>query len=59
MMIFELSFEEPNPNRAVRSVLTIGTSYIVGGLVLLAPYMLMQDSGRELGGCRPLARCWP
>ena len=49
MMRFELGLEEPNPKRAIRSVLTIGTSYVVGGLVPLAPYMLMRDSGRALG----------
>lgn len=49
MMRFELGLEEPNPKRAVRSACTIGGSYIVGGLVPLAPYMLMHDSGRALG----------
>ena len=49
MMRFELGLEEPNPKRAIRSALTIGTSYVVGGLVPLAPYMLMHDSGRALG----------
>jgi VIT1/CCC1 family predicted Fe2+/Mn2+ transporter len=49
MMRFELGLEEPNPKRAVRSAVTIGGSYIAGGLVPLAPYMLMHDSGRALG----------
>jgi VIT1/CCC1 family predicted Fe2+/Mn2+ transporter len=49
MMRFELGLEEPNPKRAVRSALTIGGSYIVSGLVPLAPYMLMHDSGQALG----------
>ena len=49
MMRFELGLEEPNPKRATRSALTIGTSYVVGGLVPLAPYILMHDSGRALG----------
>jgi VIT1/CCC1 family predicted Fe2+/Mn2+ transporter len=44
-----LGLEEPNPKRAIRSALTIGTSYVVGGLVPLAPYMLLRDSGRALG----------
>jgi VIT1/CCC1 family predicted Fe2+/Mn2+ transporter len=48
MMRFELGLEEPNPKRAMRSAFTIGTSYVVGGLVPLAPYMLMHDSGRAL-----------
>ena len=48
MMRFELGLEEPNPKRAFRSAFTIGASYVVGGLVPLAPYMLMHDSGRAL-----------
>jgi VIT1/CCC1 family predicted Fe2+/Mn2+ transporter len=48
MMRFELGLEEPNPKRAFRSALTIGASYVVGGLVPLAPYMLMRDSGQAL-----------
>jgi VIT1/CCC1 family predicted Fe2+/Mn2+ transporter len=41
MMRFELGFEEPDPNRARNSAVTIAVSYIVGGLVPLAPYMVM------------------
>jgi len=48
MMRFELGLEKPDPKRAVRSALTIAVSYIVGGLVPLAPYILMRDSGRAL-----------
>lgn len=48
MMRFELGLEKPDPKRAVRSALTIAGSYIVGGLVPLAPYILMQDSKRAL-----------
>jgi vacuolar iron transporter family protein len=44
MMRFELGLVEPDPRRAVRSAVTIAGSYIVGGLVPLAPYMLMRDS---------------
>ena len=44
-----LGLEEQNPKRALRSAATIGGSYIVGGLVPLAPYMLVQDSGHALG----------
>ncbi|MCL4499722.1 MAG: VIT1/CCC1 transporter family protein [Chloroflexi bacterium] len=40
MMREELGLEEPDPKRALRSALTIGLSYIVGGLVPLAPYTL-------------------
>ena len=41
MMKFELGFDEPDPRRARNSALTIAISYIVGGLVPLAPYMLV------------------
>jgi vacuolar iron transporter family protein len=41
MMKFELGFEEPDPKRARNSAITIAISYILGGLVPLAPYILM------------------
>lgn len=41
MMRFELGLEEPDPSRAGRSAATIAFSYIVGGLVPLAPYIVM------------------
>ena len=44
-----LQSNEPVIFSAIRSALTIGTSYVIGGLVPLAPYMLMHDSGRALG----------
>ena len=40
MMRFELGLEEPDPKRAPRSAATIACSYIAGGLIPLAPYML-------------------
>jgi len=43
MMRFELGLEAPDPRRALRSALTIAGSYIVGGLIPLAPYMLITD----------------
>jgi VIT1/CCC1 family predicted Fe2+/Mn2+ transporter len=42
MMRFELGLEAPDPARAGRSAGTIAASYIVGGLVPLAPYILMK-----------------
>jgi len=48
MMRFELGLERPDPLRARRSALTIAGAYIVGGLVPLAPYMLMRDLGPAL-----------
>ncbi len=43
MMRFELGLEAPDPARAGRSAGTIAASYIVGGLVPLAPYILMHQ----------------
>ena len=43
MMRFELGLEPPDPARAARSAATIAASYIVGGLIPLAPYILMQE----------------
>jgi VIT1/CCC1 family predicted Fe2+/Mn2+ transporter len=43
MMRFELGFEEPDPARARNSAITIALSYVVGGMVPLAPYMLSRD----------------
>lgn len=39
MMRFELGLEEPDPKRALRSAVTIAVSYIVGGIIPLAPYI--------------------
>jgi len=39
MMREELGLEEPHPQRALRSSLTIGGSYILGGIIPLAPYL--------------------
>jgi len=43
MMRFELGLEKPNPKRALTSALTIGLSYIAGGLIPLTPYMLVPN----------------
>jgi VIT1/CCC1 family predicted Fe2+/Mn2+ transporter len=48
MMRFELGLEEPRPKRARVSALTIAASYIVGGLIPLAPYMILSDVGTGL-----------
>jgi VIT1/CCC1 family predicted Fe2+/Mn2+ transporter len=48
MMRFELGLEKPNPKRALTSALTIGFSYIAGGFIPLAPYMLIHDAGKAL-----------
>jgi VIT1/CCC1 family predicted Fe2+/Mn2+ transporter len=48
MMRFELGLEKPDSARAPASALTIGASYIVGGLIPLLPYMLMADAAAAL-----------
>ena len=48
MMRFELGLEKPDPKRAMKSALTIGLSYIIGGLIPLAPYMLISNAGSAL-----------
>src|SRR5712691_3435339 len=40
MMRFELGLEKPDPRRALVSALTIALSYIAGGLIPLAPYIV-------------------
>jgi VIT1/CCC1 family predicted Fe2+/Mn2+ transporter len=40
MMRFELGLEKPDPKRALASALTIAASYVGGGLIPLAPYIL-------------------
>ena len=40
MMRFELGLEKPDPKRAFSSAFTIAASYIGGGLIPLAPYIL-------------------
>jgi len=48
MMRFELGLEEPSPWRAVTSAATIAFSYIVGGLIPLAPYFFVANLTRAL-----------
>ena len=43
MMRFELGLEAPEAGRASRSAATIALSYVVGGLIPLAPYMSMAN----------------
>ena len=50
MMRFELGLEEPDPKRARTSALTIGLSYVAGGLVPLLPYFLMPTMRSALLG---------
>ena len=48
MMRFELGLEEPDPRRALKSASTIAGAYVVGGLIPLAPYMVMSSTHRAL-----------
>ncbi len=48
MMRFELGMEEPDPQRALISALTIAGSYIVGGLIPLIPYMMLHPAELSL-----------
>jgi len=43
MMRFELGLEPPEEGRAARSAATIAVSYVIGGLIPLAPYMSMTN----------------
>jgi vacuolar iron transporter family protein len=43
MMRFELGLEEPQPTRARISAFTIAMSYIIGGMIPLAPYLLLSN----------------
>jgi len=48
MMRYELGLEKPDPNRARKSALTIGLSYVVGGIIPLSPYFFIKDSQEAL-----------
>ena len=43
MMRFELGLERPDPKRARTSAAVIASAYVAGGLVPLAPYMLINE----------------
>jgi len=48
MMRYELGLEEPKANRATQSAITIGLSYIVGGIIPLSPYFFIANSTQAL-----------
>jgi vacuolar iron transporter family protein len=48
MMKFELGLEKPDIFRARNSALTIGGSYIVGGIIPLFPYFFVTDAHEGL-----------
>ena len=47
-MKFELGLDKPDPARARVSAVTIAVSYILGGLVPLAPYFVLRRMGTAL-----------
>jgi VIT1/CCC1 family predicted Fe2+/Mn2+ transporter len=48
MMRYELGLEKPEANRASQSAVTIGISYIVGGVIPLSPYFFIRESQMAL-----------
>jgi len=48
MMKYELGLEKPDPRRARKSALNIGVSYIVGGIIPLAPYFFTDHPAEGL-----------
>jgi len=48
MMRYELGLEKPEANRATQSAITIGISYIVGGIIPLSPYFFINESETAL-----------
>lgn len=48
MMRFELGLEKPDPGRAARSALTIAGSYVAGGMIPLAPYLVLSSAHQAL-----------
>ena len=48
MMRFELGLEQPEPGGAWKSALTIALAYVLGGLVPLVPYFVLDDARRDL-----------
>jgi VIT1/CCC1 family predicted Fe2+/Mn2+ transporter len=48
MMRYELGLEEPHANRATKSAITIGISYIIGGIIPLSPYVFINNSETAL-----------
>jgi VIT1/CCC1 family predicted Fe2+/Mn2+ transporter len=48
MMRFELGLERPDPKRALLSALSIAGAYVGGGLIPLAPYMILAGAPAAL-----------
>ena len=43
-----MGLEKPEANRATQSAITIGISYIVGGIIPLSPYLFVANSQTAL-----------
>jgi vacuolar iron transporter family protein len=48
MMRYELGLEKPEANRATQSAITIGISYVIGGVIPLSPYFFVANSQQAL-----------
>ena len=48
MMKFELQLERPSKLRSWISAVTIGTSYLLGGLIPLIPYMIIPEAFKAM-----------
>jgi vacuolar iron transporter family protein len=48
MMRYELGLEQPDPQRALKSALTIAGAYVAGGLIPLSPYILSAHARNAL-----------
>ncbi|KAI9138769.1 Ccc1 family [Paraphysoderma sedebokerense] len=48
MMRFELNLSRPSPNRSIISALTIGFSYLFGGMIPLIPYFFIEKTHEAL-----------
>jgi VIT1/CCC1 family predicted Fe2+/Mn2+ transporter len=46
MMRYELGLEAPDPRRALTSAATIAGAYVAGGLIPLAPYIVLGNAAR-------------
>ena len=44
MMKYELGLDKPDPKRARKSAFNIGVSYVVGGLIPLTPYFIVENA---------------
>src|SRR5207248_5685933 len=50
MMRFELGLEKPDPRRALTSAITIAGAYVAGGLIPLAPYVIVSSPAAGFAG---------